>query len=104
MTAGCDFFVSTRYHGAVFALSGGVPTLSLTQDHHTRVKMHGLLDTLGLEAPVLGAESPELGRVLLQSWEGRDELRKATLAATDRARAPVERERARIAEFYARVL
>jgi polysaccharide pyruvyl transferase WcaK-like protein len=104
LSTGCEFFVSTRYHGAVFALSGGVPTLSLTQDDHTRVKMHGLLDTLGLEAPVLGAESPELGRVLLQSWERRDELRKAALAATDRAHAPVERESARIAEFYQRML
>jgi polysaccharide pyruvyl transferase WcaK-like protein len=100
LSAACDFFVSTRYHGAVFALSGGVPTLALTQDEHTRVKMHGLLDVLGLEAPVLDAGSSELGRLLLDSWERRRQLRDVIRAANDRAHTAVEHTRGQLADFY----
>ncbi len=103
LSAACDFFVSTRYHGAVFALSGGVPTVSLTQDEHTRVKMHGLLGVLGVEAPVLDAASPQLGAVLLEAWEHRSRLREAVLAANERARAAVDQARAALAPLYGRV-
>ncbi len=102
LSAGCDFFISTRYHGAVFALSSAVPTLLLTQDAHSRAKMHGLVDLLGLDAPVLDACSPELEAVLLAGFERRGGLRSAAATANERARAGAERVRGELAAHYRR--
>ncbi|MBF4572538.1 polysaccharide pyruvyl transferase family protein [Herbiconiux sp. VKM Ac-1786] len=50
--------VTSRYHPAVFAVSGGVPTIGIAVDDYTTVKLTGALGNLGQDAVL------QLGEVL----------------------------------------
>ena len=72
LTSQCQFVVTTRFHGAVFALSSGVPVLALTQDAYTREKFTGLFDYFGLPGPVGDLSDPSVSELVQSSWKARD--------------------------------
>ncbi|NEM91811.1 polysaccharide pyruvyl transferase family protein [Galbitalea soli] len=66
--------VTSRYHPAVFALSGAVPTLALPVDEYTSVKLAGALGNLGQngvlplhELLASGASTATLDRVVAEA-------------------------------------
>jgi len=71
LTGQCQFIVTTRFHGAVFALSSGVPMVAVSQDAYTREKLSGLFDYFGLACPMGEISSPLLSDVIQASWNSR---------------------------------
>lgn len=74
LTGRCQFVVSTRYHGAVFALSSGVPVVALSQDDYTHAKLKGLLEYCDLQWPVTRLDDPATPLALRAAWENRPVL------------------------------
>lgn len=75
--------VSSRYHPAVFAVSRGVPTIGVSVDDYTRVKLTGALGTFG-QTSVLDADRLLEGggaEMLAHVWHLRDDIRERGLAA-----------------------
>ncbi|RJQ09092.1 MAG: polysaccharide pyruvyl transferase family protein [Bacillota bacterium] len=69
-----DAFVATRFHSAIFALSGGVPTLVVG---YWGPKAEGIMGSLGLEEwvlPMTGVTPEGLTSALLGLWEHRREV------------------------------
>jgi polysaccharide pyruvyl transferase WcaK-like protein len=81
LTAGCDFMVTTRFHGAVFALSSGVPTFPIGQDEYTSVKFSGLWEYFGLPTVVAMLGDGDLSVRLNEAWRERESGRVAAMAA-----------------------
>ncbi|CAN5142225.1 hypothetical protein BH09ACT1_BH09ACT1_22480 [soil metagenome] len=81
--------VSSRYHPAVFAVSAGVPTIGITADDYTTVKLTGALGNFGQHSVISAGEVIAGGGQALVSsvWSGRDDLRGRGLEAAARARA-----------------
>jgi polysaccharide pyruvyl transferase WcaK-like protein len=81
--------VSSRYHPAVFAVSAGVPSIGITVDDYTTVKLTGALGNFGQHSVISAAEViAGNGRALVaEVWSGRDALRGRGLEAATRARA-----------------
>lgn len=79
----CRVMVTGSYHGAVFALAQGIPTIALVDSLHYRVKMTGLMDQFG--GTVLRFDDPELANKLRETivdlWHRADELRPHLLKA-----------------------
>lgn len=97
VTARCDFLVTTRFHGAVFGLSSGVPAFTLAQNDYTREKFRGLWDYFGL--PAEGGSMGEEGHLpdrLRAAWQRRGEQRAALAKAGERVRANFARTRAEL--------
>ncbi len=74
--AACDFVVTTRFHGAVFALSSGVPVFMIGQEEYSCAKFSGLAGYVGLtgDVPMLADEA--LPGRLVAAWRGREEERR----------------------------
>jgi len=97
-----SFVVSSRYHPAVFAASGGVPILGIAVDDYTTTKLTGALGTFGqaaaragevpsgvLQITELVGDDPERATdVAAALWADRDRIRSTGLAT-----AVIERER-----------
>jgi polysaccharide pyruvyl transferase WcaK-like protein len=81
--------VSSRYHPAVFAVSAGVPTIGITVDEYTSVKLTGALGNFAQHSVISAAEVIAGGGQSLVStvWSGRDDVRGRGLEAAARARA-----------------
>lgn len=71
LTGLCDFLVSTRYHGLVFALTSGVPVVGVSHDEYTGAKIKGLYAYFGLEWPVPHMCDPALTSIISNAWNNR---------------------------------
>jgi polysaccharide pyruvyl transferase WcaK-like protein len=86
--------VTSRYHGAVFALAGSVPCVALWPEHYSQQKMRGLLDHHGLgtwSAPLTAIGTGHAARLVAAAWAERSaiaaHLERARPAAVDHATA-----------------
>ncbi|NII49757.1 polysaccharide pyruvyl transferase family protein [Frigoribacterium endophyticum] len=74
---GASLHLTSRYHPAVFAVAGGVPTVGISVDEYTRVKLTGALGAFGqtsvasVEALVLGSAA----RLALATWDDAAQVR-----------------------------
>jgi polysaccharide pyruvyl transferase WcaK-like protein len=98
LARGAALSISSRYHPAVFAVSGGVPSVGIAVDDYTTTKLTGALGNftqdgvLPLHELLAGTGSETVGRV----WATRDELAAGRLAT-------IERNRASSAQWWDRV-
>lgn len=88
--------LTSRYHPAVFAVSGGVPTVGIAVDEYTTVKLTGALGNLGQDAvlqldEVLDGTGSAASRVAADRvaavWDDRAGIRSRGLARAEAARA-----------------
>ncbi|NQX35130.1 polysaccharide pyruvyl transferase family protein [Herbiconiux sp. VKM Ac-2851] len=88
--------LTSRYHPAVFAVSGGVPTVGIAVDEYTTVKLTGALGNLGQDAvlqldEVLDGTGDAASRVAADRvaavWADRAGIRSRGLARAEVARA-----------------
>lgn len=96
LARGAELVVTGRYHPAVFAVSGGVPTIGLAVDEYTRVKLSGALGNVGQASVLTGAEPDARVRDLLAG--GRDGIRGRGVELAARRRAESTRWWDRVAE------
>jgi polysaccharide pyruvyl transferase WcaK-like protein len=89
LARGASLVVSSRYHPVVFAVAAGVPSIGVSVDDYTAVKLHGALTAFGQRGPLtvnalLAGDGPTM---LRQTWAARAETRERGLTlATDRRR------------------
>jgi len=86
---GAALHLTSRYHPAVFAVAGGVPTVGLAVDDYTTIKLTGALGNFG-QSSVVSVDQLLTGQadaVALATWAGRDEVRTAWAASLDETRA-----------------
>lgn len=87
LTGLCDFVVSTRYHGLVFALTSGVPGVGVSQDDYTDAKIKGLYAYFGLDWPVPSMRDPGMPSILAKAWNNRGLMAaQATVAWGEKSR------------------
>jgi polysaccharide pyruvyl transferase WcaK-like protein len=82
----CRAVVSGTYHGAVFALSQGIPVVCIAQSELYAAKFHGLAAEFGEGCVVVEAGEPaglgqRLAEALDAAWKRADELRPRLLSA-----------------------
>ena len=89
LARGAALVVSSRYHPAVFAVSGGVPTVGIPVDDYTTTKLTGALGNFGQDGLVSAAQlvAGEAPAVASAVWESRDEIRDRGLAIAETNRA-----------------
>lgn len=92
-TGTCDFVVTTRFHGAVFALSASVPVFMIGQDEYTRAKFRGLAAYFGLKGGVPMLNDGELPQRLEAQWRVRSDARGRLLAEAAGVKARYESAR-----------
>jgi polysaccharide pyruvyl transferase WcaK-like protein len=89
LARGASLVVSSRYHPVVFAAAAGVPSIGISVDDYTGVKLRGALTAFGQRGPLtanalLAGDAPA---ELEETWAARDEIRERGLAlAADRRR------------------
>ena len=74
---GASLHLTSRYHPAVFAVAGGVPTVGISVDDYTRIKLTGALGAFG-QTSVASVESLVLGsaaRLALATWDEAPQVR-----------------------------
>lgn len=84
LTRSAALCVTSRYHGAVFALAGGVPCVALWPEHYSQQKMQGLLAHHGLStwcAPLTALGTGHAARLVAAAWAERTAI-AAHLART----------------------
>ncbi len=100
LARGADLVVSSRYHPAVFAGPGGVPTIGIPVDDYTNIKLRGALGTFGQTGilPLSALMAGGSAQIVRDVWGARDgtcergirlaaEARPVTDAWWDRVRA-----------------
>jgi polysaccharide pyruvyl transferase WcaK-like protein len=94
-----DLVVTSRYHPAVFAGPGGVPTIGVPVDEYTDVKLRGALSSFGQDGILPIAELLERGgrETVGTVWDARAQTR-------DRGIRIAETARNRAAAWWDRVL
>lgn len=84
----CRAIVTGSYHGAVFALSQGIPAICVENSAYYRTKFEGLADQFGTGCRIVSrsdhAFATRLGDAVLDVWTGADELRPHLLGAAAR--------------------
>jgi len=75
LTGLCDFIVTTRFHGAVFALTTGVPLMALSHDTYADSKFNGLFSYFGLDWQAMRVTDPKAVDVLHKAWNQRAKAR-----------------------------
>ncbi len=90
--------VTSRYHPAVFAVSGGVPTIGIAVDEYTSVKLTGALGNLG-QTSVLSADALDPA-VVASVWSSREAIRSRGLELAASRRADAERWWDHVAEAF----
>ncbi|KQO45197.1 MULTISPECIES: polysaccharide pyruvyl transferase family protein [unclassified Frigoribacterium] len=85
---GAALHLTSRYHPAVFAVAGGVPTVGLAVDDYTTIKLTGALGNFGQTSVVSAAQllAGEADAVALAAWSGRDAVRSAWAERLDGTR------------------
>jgi polysaccharide pyruvyl transferase WcaK-like protein len=89
LARGASLVVSSRYHPAVFAVSGGVPTIGIPVDDYTTTKLRGALGNFGQHSilraqSLLAGEGPSL---VAEVWAA-----AATIRANSQEIAVVRRQ------------
>ena len=80
--------VTSRYHPAVFAVPGGVPTIGIPVDEYTTVKLRGALTTFGQDGLLPLDRVADAGAHRVRAtWARRDAIREAGRDAAERVRA-----------------
>jgi len=82
LARGAALVVSSRYHPAVFAVSGGVPTVGIPVDDYTTTKLTGALGNFGQNA-LVSAEQLVAGAapaVASAVWDDREGIRERGIA------------------------
>ena len=89
LARGAALVVSSRYHPAVFAVSGGVPTIGIPVDDYTTTKLTGALGNFGQSALVSAARlvSGDAPAVASEVWNDRDAIRERGVAIAETNRA-----------------
>jgi polysaccharide pyruvyl transferase WcaK-like protein len=90
ITRGAAISVSTRYHPAVFAVSGAVPTVTFSTDEYTDVKLSGALANFGLTDGALSSvalATDDARDTFARVWKDREAIRThlASVGASRRA-------------------
>jgi len=89
LTAEAELIIASRYHGAVFGLSEGVPTIALYDDYYYEIKMRGITELYGCEDWVLDLESlssEELAETICRCWSSRRTIQSALKRADQELR------------------
>ena len=89
LARGASLVVSSRYHPAVFAVSGGVPTIGIPVDDYTTTKLTGALGNFG-QSSLVSAEQLVAGAapaVASGVWNDRQAIRARGLALAESHRA-----------------
>jgi len=84
----CDFFVGSRMHACIAAVSQGVPAVSVAYSD----KFVGVMETIGVESAVADArclKEREILAVVEQAFDRRDEIRRGLLETMRRVRIVV---------------
>jgi colanic acid/amylovoran biosynthesis protein len=84
VTQSAELVITNRYHPAVFALAAGVPTVTLSNDAYSDVRLEGALGNWGLAGwalPLPSLASGGLDAAVAEAWERRDEIRNHLEAA-----------------------
>ena len=86
---GAALHLTSRYHPAVFAVAGGVPTVGLAVDDYTTIKLTGALGNFGQTSVVSAAQllAGEADTAALAAWAGRDAVRSTWAERLDGTRA-----------------
>ena len=87
----CRVVVTGSYHGAVFALAQGIPTVALIKSPYYAAKMAGVADQFGLGCELVSLDRPDLSSALRaaidRAWDSADRVREPLLrAAADQVR------------------
>ena len=77
LARGAALVISSRYHPAVFAVSGGVPTIGIPVDDYTTTKLAGALGNFGQQSLVSAAQLVAGGAPAVASavWNDRAAIR-----------------------------
>ena len=81
----CDFFVGSRMHACIAALSQGIPTVGIAYSR----KFHGVFETVGAAACVIDGRTEETDSAIdktLRLFAGREVIRPALQAKSRIAR------------------
>ncbi|PVE18842.1 polysaccharide pyruvyl transferase family protein [Arthrobacter sp. Bz4] len=74
LTSRAALVVTSRYHPVVFALDGGVPTVALSLDEYSDVRLRGALANWGLAdfaLPLPSLLDGTIGQALREAWQRR---------------------------------
>ena len=76
LARGAALVVTSRYHPAVFAVAGGVPTIGIPVDAYTSIKLTGALGNFGQSAilPVVELLAGLGERVVEATWNARGDI------------------------------
>lgn len=77
LTRAAALCITSRYHGAVFALAGGVPCVALWPEWYSQQKMQGLLTHHGLStwcAPLTAIGTGHAARLVAAAWAERSTI------------------------------
>jgi len=85
LARGAALVISSRYHPAVFAVPGGVPTIGIPVDDYTTTKLTGALGNFGQSALVSAAELVAGAAPAVASgvWNDREAIRDRGLAIAE---------------------
>jgi polysaccharide pyruvyl transferase WcaK-like protein len=97
----CRLVVSSRYHGVVFALGGGVPVVGIADGDYTRTKLTGAFDLSSAPVRVVELDDPELPARLVRAWEEQEERRAEARRASSIARERLQESRDRLRTMIA---
>lgn len=88
LARGAALHLTSRYHPAVFAVAGGVPTVGIAVDDYTTVKLTGALGNFGQSSVVSAAEllDGSAAAVALDAWAARADVHRAWEARVGSAR------------------
>jgi polysaccharide pyruvyl transferase WcaK-like protein len=81
---GCRVVVTGSYHAAVFALSMGIPAVTLARSAYYIAKFRGLASQFGSACRVVLNSGQELGDAIDDAWSGAVEVRRDLLDAARR--------------------
>jgi polysaccharide pyruvyl transferase WcaK-like protein len=81
-----ELVITSRYHPAVFAVSGGVPTIGIPVDAYTTIKLRGALANFGQHSFVPASDLVEVGAESLVHSVWRDRAAIRATAASDAQR------------------
>jgi polysaccharide pyruvyl transferase WcaK-like protein len=89
LARGAALVVSSRYHPAVFAVSGGVPTIGIPVDDYTTTKLSGALGNFGQDSLVSAAQLVAGAAPAVASgvWNDRAAIRARGLSLAESNRA-----------------
>lgn len=86
LTRGASFVVSSRYHPIVFAQSGYVPSIGISVDTYTDIKISGALRQAGMSNSIISAAAlgtSDCRHLLQETWKTREEIRGQVMASSE---------------------